>query len=252
MLFTMMPNMTLGATEETLSEAGIREMMSQSTRVEDTDPNFLYCIRVRQLNTHFCCDWVPLRRGLFIVCFVDVFIALYAAAMYIVPPALDNKIVCDISFIYHAVQALGFVPAMICLWAAKQLDTKKAKLVYHWKIWEPLIMDVLEVLLMAITHANGPENPGLVPLPLQILFTIAYCMLRAMCGVYVAFTLFSFYMILEYKGNPNLVLYGPDLVKLMMNIRKQAAAMEMRADTSELDIMTDPAVASKSPSEAKS
>eukprot|EP00830_Metopus_es_P011408 TRINITY_DN2250_c0_g1_i2.p3 TRINITY_DN2250_c0_g1~~TRINITY_DN2250_c0_g1_i2.p3 ORF type:complete len:118 (+),score=29.20 TRINITY_DN2250_c0_g1_i2:281-634(+) len=59
--------------------------------------------------------------------------------------------------------------------------------------------------------------------------------LRFVYGLYIAYTLFSFIVLLERKQNSNLVVNGPDIFKLMENIQKQAEAMEMRTDPAEAD-----------------
>lgn len=218
-------------TEETLSAAGIREIMGQSIRVEESDPSFAYCIRRRQLSTYFCLSSIPIRRGLFIVAAVDICIAVYVMFRLIGVEVHQGA-----AFYYRIVQMACVFPALACILAARRLETRFARMCYHWKIWEGPVLCLLELSVLmgavvpAAEAANSKTNYGVW------VYFLGKNVLRCWYDLYVAFILYSFIMLIDKKANINLVKYGPDVVKLMENIKKQAAAMEMR--TEQLEVST--------------
>ena len=226
-------NIASAPTEETLSAAGIREIVNQSIRVEEDDPNFLYCARVSQLGTFFCLPSLTIRNGLFIIGSIDILIALYAIS-WITSGYLAEPITAQyksFSFYYHVFQALGLVEGALCIFTGKKLDTTLAKMCYHWKIWQVIAMSGLEMVFIS-TQMTGEDHsiPSGGVMYTYILSLVALGLFRASYGLYSAYILYSFILLVDKKANINLVLYGPDVVKLMENIRKQAVAMEMRSE----------------------
>eukprot|EP00831_Metopus_contortus_P040371 TRINITY_DN31629_c0_g1_i1.p1 TRINITY_DN31629_c0_g1~~TRINITY_DN31629_c0_g1_i1.p1 ORF type:complete len:170 (+),score=47.82 TRINITY_DN31629_c0_g1_i1:24-533(+) len=118
--------------------------------------------------------------------------------------------------------------------AAKALNTKFARVVYHWKIWETLLLDLLEIL--AFLSYTSPNQREAFAKGVMLIFIV---FVRLAFGVYAVYTLFSFILLLDIKNNANLVQNGPDVVKLMEDIRKQAAAMERRTELSETEIAAE-------------
>eukprot|EP00826_Nyctotherus_ovalis_P003580 TRINITY_DN10732_c0_g1_i14.p2 TRINITY_DN10732_c0_g1~~TRINITY_DN10732_c0_g1_i14.p2 ORF type:complete len:239 (+),score=56.93 TRINITY_DN10732_c0_g1_i14:47-763(+) len=206
-------------TEESLSPEGIKEIIKQSIHLDESDPPFLYCLKVPKLATHFAFNSIPIRRGLFVIGFIEVLIACYAL-MCLVEEFWDARILMQV---YRFIQVAAVVQGVLCIVAAKKFRAKLAKVCYHWKAWEVVVLDGIEIVFI-ITRESNPQATH--------LYDSILCVVRAVYGFYVAYVIYSFILLIEKKGNANLVLYGPNLVKLMESIKKQAAAMEGKTETS--------------------
>jgi len=201
-------------TEESLSAEGIKEIIRQSIHLDETDPPFLYFFKVPKVTTHFLLSSIPIRRGLFLIGYIEIAIALYAFI------CLLEGFNSYLMLMYRLIQMLGGIQGVMCVIAANKFRVSLAKICYHWKAWEVVILDSIEIFI--VMKASELQT--------AYLHDSIRCVLRAVYGFYVAYVIYSFVLLIERKGNANLVIHGPNLVKLMENIKKQAAAMENKTE----------------------
>eukprot|EP00826_Nyctotherus_ovalis_P030988 TRINITY_DN2474_c0_g2_i1.p2 TRINITY_DN2474_c0_g2~~TRINITY_DN2474_c0_g2_i1.p2 ORF type:complete len:243 (-),score=57.90 TRINITY_DN2474_c0_g2_i1:85-813(-) len=232
-------NVSSGPTEDNLSVIGIRDTINQSVRVDESDPRFLCCIRVPRLATYFCCESVPLRKGLFILGVINLVVGIYA--LIVVLTEIQSQAFFSADLAHYGVQAFGIVNCSLLAFAAEKFISCFAKISYYWQIIETSILNYLTIMAALNNNMSFTLSFNTISLIVIVLARSAYTL-------YVAYILYSFILLIERKANMNLVAYGPDLVKLMENIKKQAAAMDIRnVSLTEIDVTANDSVRKDEP-----
>ena len=227
----MVDRFTSTSVDESISSPDIKEMMRQSIQLELDDPPFLCCIKTQTLATHFCCASVPIQRGLIIMGFFDLLISSLSIFFIAIGYIINNKIIIDPVFSYHAVQVLGIIECFLCLAAAKKLNVTLAKICYRWKLWEIVILDGIEIYIIYLIFTGEDVNLLInASMYICLVCLIFILMLRIIYGLYSTYIIYSFIVLIEKKQGDNLVVYGVGIIKYMENIRKQAEAIEMRTE----------------------
>ena len=222
-------NVSSGPTEDNLSVDSIKDTIRQSVLIEETDPKFLCCIRFPKVATYFCLESLPLRKGLFVIGILNLVIGLYGVMIILVEVQGQEYLTLEMA--YYSLQAFGVVNCCLLISAAEKLISWFAKISYYWQILETLILNCITIMMLRDVSFT---------LSTTTVYLLGKVIGRTIYGLYIAYILYSFIILIEGKRNMNLVVYGPDLVKLMENIKKQAAAMDIRnVSLTEIEVADD-------------
>ena len=220
MILTLIQSFVNAPSPRSMTSHGLT--LDKALSIESSDERFIYCFNVTKLAAFFCHKSVSLRQGLFIISVIEIVAALYAI--------ISLSFIDSTSSAYHiafrVMQAQGVVIGTICGFAARDFSAYSATIVYHWKIWEPYVLAVLQIndAINEITDLKKLTTLNLVIR--ETLESTLVSVIRIFYSLYVVYILYSFIHLMQ-KGNEALVQYGPAVISDMERVRAQAATMEL-------------------------
>eukprot|EP00826_Nyctotherus_ovalis_P019359 TRINITY_DN1595_c0_g1_i11.p1 TRINITY_DN1595_c0_g1~~TRINITY_DN1595_c0_g1_i11.p1 ORF type:complete len:235 (+),score=43.02 TRINITY_DN1595_c0_g1_i11:227-931(+) len=197
--------------------------LEEATTVQNAEVRFIYCLRLNRIAACFCCEFLPLRKGLVILSIIEFAMAFLGAVYLVVNGVTANVCYSIVMFL----RLLDLASGYCCIRAARMESARAATIVYHWKIWETLITGILNLAGMMESIANLSRFSKLTDFVLLILSTTFVLLAFTCYGIFTAYIAFS-YRQLVLTNNQNLANYGPEVLNMMIRIRNQAEVMDMQ------------------------
>ena len=206
-------NISSGPTEESLSSINTGVSIMESVKIIRSDPSFLCCIRLPNLASYFCGSSISLKSGLCVIGLIDFFIGICGLLKILLNlqsiQVITNELICNM------IQAIGIINLILYILACRLISCSAFTL-YYWKVLTLFTLTFLKFII----GFNADSLQYMVT-------TMLYCLIEISYNLFSAYILYCFSLLIR-KGNRDLAKYGPDVIEAMENMKKQAAAMEMR------------------------
>lgn len=204
--------------------------LQKAVTIESSEERFVYCIPIQRLAAFCCFSSLSIRNGLYIISAIEFSVALFAVVSLMLGYDSQNLF----SVMLRSVQAQGFFMGTLLCIASAKFNVGAAQVVYNWKIWEPLILDVLQIAVAVCTISDASIHMSLELFFLGTMGTSLLCLARVLYGLFSAYVIYSFVHLVN-KGCHKLIQYGPEALLMMEQVRSQASVMDVCPEMIELN-----------------
>ncbi len=164
---------------------------------------FMYCISIRDITPYFLVPTVTLARGITGICAFDIIVSLLVFLLYLIPEiavlGLDHSAGLCTLFL-HVGQFICIIPAIIGITAIKGKYLAQAAVYMHWKIWEPALLTILQVLDLMVYATYLKFRFDKLVIFYSIVWVVVLTVIRVMYDLYTAYAVYSFIVMYE-SGN---------------------------------------------------